>query len=78
MCVFCFYYRDEDWDGAFNFSKDSRFISNCAKKMAGTCHLCLKNYYVGRGPNSNVISLIDKREKKKKKARTFFASFLHL
>ncbi|BBH04999.1 ABC transporter family protein [Prunus dulcis] len=32
---FCIVDIDEDWDGAFNFSKDSRFISNCAKKMAG-------------------------------------------
>ncbi|KAM1807000.1 hypothetical protein ACFX11_030067 [Malus domestica] len=32
---FCIIDVDEDLNGAFNFSKDSRFVTNCAKKMAG-------------------------------------------
>jgi hypothetical protein len=27
--------RDADWDEAFNFSKNTRFISACAKKTKG-------------------------------------------
>ncbi|XP_070664196.1 ABC transporter G family member 28 isoform X5 [Malus domestica] len=32
---FCIIDVDEDLNGAFNFSQDSSFITNCAKKMAG-------------------------------------------
>ncbi|TQE07286.1 hypothetical protein C1H46_007108 [Malus baccata] len=32
---FCIIDLDEDLNGAFNFSQDSSFITNCAKKMAG-------------------------------------------
>ena len=34
--LFSFCYRDADWDGAFNFSKDVTFITQCAKKIKGT------------------------------------------
>nr|XP_011459358.1 PREDICTED: ABC transporter G family member 28-like isoform X2 [Fragaria vesca subsp. vesca] len=33
---FCVIDVDKDWNGAFNFSDDSTFISNCAKKFGGS------------------------------------------
>lgn len=35
MCVFCFSFRDADWDGAFNFTKDLTFLTMCAQQMKG-------------------------------------------
>ncbi|KAM5584202.1 ABC transporter G family member 28 [Rosa sericea] len=32
---YCVIDVDEDWNGAFNFSDDATFITNCAKKMTG-------------------------------------------
>lgn len=36
--VFCFSFRDADWDGAFNFTKDLTFLTMCAQEMKGTLH----------------------------------------
>jgi hypothetical protein len=36
ICVFCFPFRDADWDGAFNFTKDLTFLTMCAQEMKGT------------------------------------------
>ncbi|MED6184984.1 ABC transporter G member 28 [Stylosanthes scabra] len=40
---FCIVDADRDWDGAFNFSKDLSFLTNCAKTVQGdiTQRMCI-------------------------------------
>ncbi|MED6212598.1 ABC transporter G member 28 [Stylosanthes scabra] len=40
---FCIVDADRDWDGAFNFSKDLSFLTNCAKSVQGdiTQRMCI-------------------------------------
>ncbi|KAL7195583.1 hypothetical protein ACSBR1_035750 [Camellia fascicularis] len=42
---FCIKDVDADWNGAFNFSNNLEFVTNCIKQIKGICILCCQ--YLG-------------------------------
>jgi hypothetical protein len=54
----CLFGRDADWDGAFNFSKKTGFITSCAKKTKGKITHAYRKYIISLREHLNGLKSI--------------------